>query len=180
MKEVVIVDEAAMNRALTRISYEIIEQNKGIDDLVIVGIKSRGIYLAKRIAEKIKNIEKVDLPVGELDITLYRDDCHKSQLDQEVVVNGSMMPVDIQGKTIILVDDVLYTGRTVRAALDAIMDFGRPKRIKLAILVDRGHRELPIRPDYIGKNIPTANTEEVSVHVIEMDGKDDIALKKMN
>ncbi len=179
MKEIVIVDEAAMNRALTRISYEIIEQNKGIDDLIIVGIKSRGIYLANRIAEKIKNIEKVAIPVGEIDITLYRDDCHKSTINQEVVVNGSKMPVAIQGKTIILVDDVLYTGRTVRAALDAIMDFGRPKRIKLAVLVDRGHRELPIRPDYIGKNIPTSSLEEVSVNVVEMDGMDYIALKKM-
>lgn len=177
-KEVVIVDENALNRALTRISYEIIEQNKGIENLVLIGIKSRGIYLANRIAEKIHKIEQVTIPVGELDITLYRDDRHDRSLDLDPVVNGTNIPFDIKGKIIVLVDDVLFTGRTVRAALDALMDVGRPKKIRLAVLVDRGHRELPIRPDFVGKNIPTSLEEQVRVHVVEKDGMDKVIIVK--
>lgn len=178
MKEIMIVDEAAMNRALTRISYEIIEQNKGIQDLVLIGIKSRGIYLADRIAQKIQKIEQVDIPVGELDITLYRDDLHSNEVGEEAVMNASNIPLSLKGKTVVLVDDVLFTGRTVRAALDGVMDYGRPKRISLAVLVDRGHRELPIRPDFVGKNIPTSLNEQIKVNVKEIDGLDQVSILK--
>ncbi|MCQ9208961.1 bifunctional pyr operon transcriptional regulator/uracil phosphoribosyltransferase PyrR [Granulicatella seriolae] len=178
MNEIVIVDQAAMNRALTRISYEIVEQNKGIEDLVLIGIKSRGIYLAERIASKLQKNEGVTVPVGELDITLYRDDIHIADIDREPTLHSSNIPVEIKGKNVVLIDDVLFTGRTVRAALDAIMDYGRPKKISLAVLVDRGHRELPIRPDYIGKNIPTALNEQISVKVTEMDGMDNVSILK--
>lgn len=178
MNEIVIVDQAAMNRALTRISYEIVEQNKGIEDLVLIGIKSRGIYLAERIASKLQKNEGVTVPVGELDITLYRDDIHIADIDREPTLNSSNIPVEVKGKNVVLIDDVLFTGRTVRAALDAIMDYGRPKKISLAVLVDRGHRELPIRPDYIGKNIPTALNEQISVKVTEMDGMDHVSILK--
>lgn len=178
MKEIMIVDEAAMNRALTRISYEIIEQNKGIQDLVLIGIKSRGIYLADRIAQKIQKIEQVDIPVGELDITLYRDDLHSNEVGEEAVMNASNIPLSLKGKNVVLVDDVLFTGRTVRAALDGVMDYGRPKRISLAVLVDRGHRELPIRPDFVGKNIPTSLNEQIKVNVKEIDGLDQVSILK--
>ena len=149
MKEVRIMDEGAINRALTRISYEILEREKDLSNLVIIGIKTRGITLARRIAEKILALEKIKIPVGEVDITLYRDDRHNSEETEAPVLNGTHIPYDIRGKQVVLVDDVLFTGRTVRAALDAIMDVDRPKRISLAILIDRGHRELPIRPDFI-------------------------------
>ena len=170
-----ICDEMAVKRALTRMTYEIIERNKGIDNLVIVGIKTRGAYLAQRIAKRLEQLEGASVPVGELDISMYRDD--RKHTD-DPVVKDSQLQFDITGKHVILVDDVLFTGRTIRAALDALMDQGRPDRINLAVLVDRGHRELPIRPDFIGKNIPTAMDEQVAVYVKEIDGKDGIDLIK--
>lgn len=170
-----IYDEMAVKRALTRMTYEIIERNKGINNLVIVGIKTRGAYLAQRIAKRLEQLEGASVPVGELDISMYRDD--RKHTD-DPVVKDSQLQFDITGKHVILVDDVLFTGRTIRAALDALMDQGRPDRINLAVLVDRGHRELPIRPDFIGKNIPTAMDEQVAVYVKEIDGKDGIDLIK--
>lgn len=173
-----VIDAITMKRALTRMTYEIIEKNKGVDGIVLVGIKTRGIYLARRIANRLKQLEDVDIPVGELDISLYRDDVHHDlEAGHEPVVKDTQISFDITNKHVILVDDVLFTGRTIRAALDALMDQGRPKTINLAILVDRGHRELPIRADFVGKNIPTALNEEVSVYVEEIDGKDGIELK---
>lgn len=171
-----VVDAVTMKRALTRITYEIIERNRGIDDLVLIGIKTRGIYIARRIAERLEQLENVKIPVGELDITLYRDD-NKGEMT-EAELHSSDIPASLEGKEVILVDDVLYTGRTIRAALDAVMDLGRPKRISLAVLVDRGHRELPIRADFVGKNIPTAQTEEIIVEVEETDGQDRILIDR--
>jgi pyrimidine operon attenuation protein/uracil phosphoribosyltransferase len=173
----VIMDEAAIRRALTRIAHEIIERNKGVEDCIIVGIKTRGIYLAQRLVERIELIENVKVPVGELDITFYRDDLqHKSE---DAILQGSQLPDQITGKTVILVDDVLYTGRTVRAALDALIDNGRPRMIQLAVLVDRGHRELPIRPDFVGKNVPTARTEIVDVQLAEVDVMDIVSIRQL-
>ncbi len=179
MTEKVVVDDMTMKRALTRITYEIIERHKGIDDIVLIGIKTRGIYLANRIAERLKQLEGKDIPVGELDITLYRDDNHVNEHDTPEV-HASNIPFSIEDKEVILVDDVIFTGRTIRAALDAIMDIGRPEKISLAVLVDRGHRELPIRADYVGKNIPTSKTEQIIVSVEEYDGKDEIKIKQLN
>ena len=170
-------DALAIKRALTRITYEIIEQNKGVENLVFVGIKTRGIYLAQRLAKRMEQLEGVQIPVGSLDITLYRDDRHIADHKTQPTVNGSDIKVDINDKHVILVDDVLFTGRTARAALDALMDLGRPKRISLAVLVDRGHRELPIRPDFVGKNIPTSLNETVHVAVEEYDGHEDISIE---
>lgn len=173
----VIMDEAAIRRALTRIAHEIIERNKGVEDCIIVGIKTRGIYLAQRLVERIEMIENVKVPVGELDITFYRDDLqHKSE---DAVLQGAKLPDTISGKTVILVDDVLYTGRTVRAALDALIDHGRPRMIQLAVLVDRGHRELPIRPDFVGKNVPTSRTEIVDVQLAEVDSMDIVTIRQL-
>jgi pyrimidine operon attenuation protein/uracil phosphoribosyltransferase len=174
-----IVDKMTMNRALTRITYEIIERHKGIDDIVLIGIKTRGIYLANRIAERLKQLEGKEVPVGEIDITLYRDDNHEIKKD-EPTINASDVPFSIENKEVILVDDVIFTGRTIRAALDAIMDLGRPDKISLAVLVDRGHRELPIRADYVGKNIPTSKSEQITVSVEEVDGSDRILIKNKN
>lgn len=172
-----VVDAVTMKRALTRITYEIIERNRGIEDLVLIGIKTRGIYIAQRIAERLKQLEDIEVPVGELDITLYRDD-KKAEEDPEI--HSSDIPVSLEGKEVILIDDVLFTGRTIRAALDAVMDFGRPRKISLAVLVDRGHRELPIRADFVGKNIPTALTEQIIVEMEETDGNDRIMITKEN
>jgi len=169
-----IMDEKALDRALTRISHEIIERNKGVEDLVLLGIKTRGITLAKRLSEKIKGIEGKELPVGSLDITSYRDDI--KHIKDILQVNTTDISFDVTGKKVILVDDVLYTGRTVRAAMDAIVDIGRPLSIQLAVLIDRGHRELPIRADYVGKNVPTARSEMVIVNVKESDDKDGVLL----
>ncbi len=174
-----VVDAVTMQRALTRISYEIIEQNKDLSDLVLVGIKTRGVYLANRIAERLNQLENLAVPVGDLDIRLYRDDVHKADYRKQPDVKGADLPVPITGKHVVLVDDVLFTGRTIRAALDALMDQGRPRKISLAVLVDRGHRELPIRPDFVGKNIPTSRHEEINVQVKEIDGQDGISIAKL-
>lgn len=175
-----VVDAVTMNRALTRITYEIIERNQGIQDIVLVGIKTRGIYIAQRIAQRLKQLEHSEVPVGELDITLYRDDMDgqsmKKRSLEEPELHSSDIPVSLAGKEVILIDDVLFTGRTIRAAMDAVMDLGRPRKISLAVLVDRGHRELPIRADYVGKNIPTSMAEEIIVEVEEKDGIDRILI----
>jgi pyrimidine operon attenuation protein/uracil phosphoribosyltransferase len=176
MQKAVVLDEQAIRRALTRIAHEIIERNKGIDGCVLVGIKTRGIYLAQRLAERIEQIEGAPIAVGELDITLYRDDLTAKTSDKEPLVKGSDIPFDVTNKKVILVDDVLFTGRTVRAAMDAIMDFGRPAQIQLAVLVDRGHRELPIRADFVGKNIPTSSSEMIVVELKEVDKLDQVSI----
>ncbi|MFP7296061.1 bifunctional pyr operon transcriptional regulator/uracil phosphoribosyltransferase PyrR [Neobacillus niacini] len=175
-QKAVVLDAQAITRALTRIAHQIIEKNKGIEDCVLVGIRTRGIFIAERLAVKINEIEGKPIPVGELDITLYRDDLTKKTNDQEPLVKGSDIPVELKDKKVILVDDVLYTGRTVRAGLDAIMDLGRPSTIQLAVLVDRGHRELPIRADYVGKNIPTSSSEKVVVELQEVDKLDQVSI----
>lgn len=173
-----ILDEVSMNRALTRISYEIIERNKGIDQLVLAGIKTRGVFIARRIAEKIAEIEGEEVPVGELDITLYRDDRHFPEEVDDPEVKGQEFPVPVKGKVVILIDDVIYTGRTIRAAMDAVIDLGRPEKIMVASLIDRGHREIPIKADYIGKNIPTSKVEQVKVSMKEKDGRDAVEIIK--
>lgn len=173
-----VLDEAAMRRALTRISYEIIERNKGVDNLVLAGIKTRGIFFARRIAERIKQIEGEEVPVGELDITLYRDDRHFPEEVGDPDVKSQDFPVSTDGKIVILVDDVIFTGRTIRAAMDAVIDLGRPEKILVASLTDRGHRELPIKADFIGKNIPTAKSEQVKVSVKEVDKRDSVEIIK--
>ena len=173
----VLLDAAAIRRALVRISHEIIEKNKGVDNIVLVGIRTRGLPLADRIAAEIENIEGKKIPVGVLDITLYRDDL--STLSYQPIVHPTELPVDIAGKTIVLVDDVLYTGRTIRAALDAIIDMGRPKTIQLAVLIDRGHRELPIRADFVGKNVPTSSREVVSVQLKNTDGSEKVVIREI-
>lgn len=170
----ILLDEKAIDRALTRLAHEIIERNKGIENLVIVGIRSRGLPIAMQIADKIKNIEGAIVPVGELDITLYRDDLTRRGIEPNV--KGLEVDFDIDDKVVILVDDVIYTGRTVRAAMDALIDLGRPSAIQLAVLVDRGHRELPIRPDFVGKNIPTSSKEVVKVKVKEIDGANEVVI----
>ena len=171
-----LMDEKAIGRAITRISHEIIEGNKGIEDVVLVGIKTRGVPIADRIGKKIQQIEGASVNTGEVDITLYRDDLKK--IDVDPVINGSNVQFSIDDKIVILVDDVLYTGRTVRSALDAIIDIGRPKAIQLAVLVDRGHRELPIRADYVGKNVPTSKGEIISVKLSEIDGEDSVTINE--
>lgn len=175
-KKAVVLDEQAIRRALTRIAHEIIEKNKGIEGCIIVGIRTRGIFLAKRLAERIQQIEGASIPIGELDITLYRDDLTKLTEDEQPLVKGSDIPQSITNQKVILVDDVLYTGRTVRAALDALVDIGRPSSVQLAVLVDRGHRELPIRADYVGKNIPTSSTEKIVVELSEFDENEQVSI----
>ncbi len=173
----VLMDTEGIRRALTRISHEIVEKNKGVENIVLVGIRTRGVPIAERLAEYIEKIEGQKPPVGVLDITLYRDDL--STLGYQPVVRPTELPVDITGKTIVLVDDVLYTGRTIRAALDAIIDNGRPKTIQLAVLVDRGHRELPIRADFVGKNVPTSSKEVVSVQLEATDKAENVILREI-
>lgn len=173
-----VLDEAAIKRALTRISYEIIERNKGTKNLVLAGIKTRGVSIAHRLAARISQIEGESVPVGELDITLYRDDRHFPEEVGDPDVKGSTFPVSIEGKIVVLVDDVIYTGRTIRAAMDALIDVGRPEKILVASLTDRGHRELPVKADFIGKNIPTAKSEQVKVSVTEIDEKDAVEIIK--
>lgn len=175
MKEkATILDKEAISRAIMRIAHEILEKNKGTDALCLIGIRNRGVYLAHRLAERIKAIENQEVAVGALDITLYRDDL--TLIAAQPVVHKTEIDFDINNKNLILVDDVLYTGRTVRAALDALIDFGRPKSIQLAVLIDRGHRELPIRADFVGKNIPTAQKETVEVKLEESDGVDEVVI----
>ncbi|MEY1737369.1 bifunctional pyr operon transcriptional regulator/uracil phosphoribosyltransferase PyrR [Streptococcus pyogenes] len=169
MKTKEIVDDVTMKRAITRITYEIIERNKQLDNVVLAGIKTRGVFLARRIQERLHQLEGLDLPIGELDIKPFRD-------DMRVEEDTTLMSVDITGKDVILIDDVLYTGRTIRAAIDNLVSLGRPARVSLAVLVDRGHRELPIRADYVGKNIPTSSVEEIVVEVVEVDGRDSVSI----
>ncbi|MBG9445378.1 bifunctional pyrimidine regulatory protein PyrR uracil phosphoribosyltransferase [Cytobacillus firmus] len=175
-QKAIVLDDQAIRRALTRIAHEIIEKNKGIENCILIGIRTRGIYLANRLAERIEQIEGAKIEVGELDITLYRDDLTKKTENQEPLVKGSDVPKDINDQKVILIDDVLYTGRTVRAALDALIDIGRPSQIQLAVLVDRGHRELPIRADYVGKNIPTSSSEKIVVELKEVDENDQVSI----
>lgn len=170
-----ILDEKAIDRALTRIAHEIIEKNKGISNTILIGIKTRGIFIAKRLSKKIQEIEQQVIEVGELDITPYRDDLDNHQTNALNPYNTSS-PISIIDKNVVLIDDVLYTGRTVRAALDALVDIGRPQRIQLAVLIDRGHRELPIRADYVGKNVPTSKHEDVAVNLKETDGQDQVII----
>lgn len=172
-----IMDENGVRRALTRIAHEIIEKNKGVENIYLVGIRNRGVPLAERLVKRIKEIEGTDLPIGVVDITLYRDDL--TTLAYHPVVHHTDLPFDITGKTVILVDDVLYTGRTTRAAMDAIFDMGRPSSIQLAVLVDRGHRELPIRADYVGKNVPSSSKEIIAVQLSEVDGSDKVVINEI-
>jgi len=169
-----LADEQGLIRTITRLAHEILEKCKGTENIGIIGIRTRGDYLAKRLVHKIEEIEQVTIPVGVLDVVMYRDDVRMTTKLPSVEVTN--IPFNVDGKILILVDDVIYTGRTIRAALDALMDFGRPSMIQLAVLVDRGHRELPIKPDYVGKNIPTSIGEEVRVLMKEIDGKDEILL----
>jgi pyrimidine operon attenuation protein/uracil phosphoribosyltransferase len=169
-----IMDEKSVTRALTRISHEIIERNKGIENLVVIGIKSRGIPMAKRIISMIKDIEGESVPYYSLDISMYRDDVNNVD---SININKEK-DMDVKDKVVILVDDVLFTGRTVRAAMDAIIDQGRPKKIELAVLIDRGHRELPIRADFVGKNVPTSRSERVTVHIEELDGLNQVLIEE--
>jgi pyrimidine operon attenuation protein / uracil phosphoribosyltransferase len=170
----VVMDEVAIDRALTRVAHEILEHNKGCRDLVLVGIRTRGIHLARRLAEKLRAIEGESVPLGVMDVTLYRDDLRR-RVDHPRV-ERTEIPFPLTDKCVVLVDDVLFTGRTIRAALDGLMDFGRPRAIQLAVLVDRGHRELPIRADYVGRNVPTALPESVEVRLREEDGMEQVVI----
>jgi len=173
----VVMDADRMQRSLTRIAHEIVERNGAIEELAIVGIRERGVPLARRLAKRLHEITGHDVPTGALDITLYRDDLMRHAVGPQPVVRSTDILFDIDDRLILLVDDVLYTGRTIRAALDALIDFGRPKAIQLAVLVDRGHRELPIKADYVGKNVPTSRRESVQVRLEEVDGNDDVLIQ---
>ncbi|WP_112182697.1 MULTISPECIES: bifunctional pyr operon transcriptional regulator/uracil phosphoribosyltransferase PyrR [Paraliobacillus] len=175
-QKAVVLDQSAINRALTRIAHEILERNKGVDNLMLVGIKTRGGPLADRLRAKIAEIEGIEIPIGEIDITLYRDDLSHVSANEEPIIHDTDFQTQITDKKLIVVDDVLYTGRTVRAAMDAIMDQGRPSQIQLAVLIDRGHRELPIRADYIGKNIPTSQDEVIVVALDETDKEEKVSI----
>lgn len=172
-----IMADEDVRRAVVRISHEIVEKHAGTDGLALIGIQRRGVPLAERIAEAIREHEGVVVPVGALDITFYRDDL--SMIAQQPIVKGTAIPFDLNGRTVVLVDDVLYTGRTIRAAMDALIDFGRPQAIRLAVLVDRGHRELPIRADHVGKNVPTSREETVRVQLAEIDGDDAVEIERV-
>lgn len=174
MSKKVIMTAEDIRRTLARIAHEIIEHHKTLENLILVGMRTRGVPLARRLAGNIKSFESVEIPVGALDISLYRDDL--DSLELKPVVNSTNIPTNVDGKSIVLVDDVLYTGRSTRAAMDALIDLGRPRSIQLAVLVDRGHRELPIRADYIGKNIPSSRFEEVKVYLTETDSIDEVAI----
>ena len=174
MPKKIIMTPGDIRRTLARIAHEIIEQNKTTDYLILIGMRTRGVPLAKRLAANIENFEKAQIPVGALDFSLYRDDL--SWLDSQPVVQHTDIPTSIDGKSIVLVDDVLYTGRSTRAAMDALIDLGRPQSIQLAVLIDRGHREMPIRPDYVGKNMPSSRHEEIQVHLVETDGVDEVTI----
>ena len=171
-----VMDADRMSRALIRIAHEILERNRGTSDLALVGIRTRGVPLARRLAHTIREINQHDVPTGALDITLYRDDLMRTAVGAQPVIKRTEIPFSIDDKRILLVDDVLYTGRTIRAALDALIEFGRPKAIQLIVLVDRGHRELPIKADYVGKNVPTSPTQSVQVRLMEIDGRDEVEI----
>ena len=173
----VVMDADRMGRTLTRIAHEILERNRGVEELALVGIRTRGVPLARRIAHTIREIHRHEVPTGALDITLYRDDLMRHAVGPQPLVRRTEIPFSIDDKRILLVDDVLYTGRTIRAALDALIDFGRPKAIQLVVLVDRGHRELPIKADYVGKNLPTSSAQSVQVHLTEIDGRDEVEVE---
>ena len=175
MAERQIMNQEDVRRALTRVAHEILEHNRGAEELVIVGIHTRGVHIARRIAANLAEFEGIEVPVATLDVSLYRDD-NRVRSQSQTKLQPTDIPMGIQGKRVVLVDDVLYTGRTIRAAMDALVDFGRPQQIQLAILLDRGHRELPIRADYVGQNLPTAFNERVKVRMIETDGADEVAL----
>jgi pyrimidine operon attenuation protein/uracil phosphoribosyltransferase len=171
------MDADRMSRSLARIAHEIVERNRGIEELALVGIRTRGVPIARRVAQALRAINGHEVPTGALDITLYRDDLMRHPVGPQPVVRRTEIPFSIDDKRILLVDDVLYTGRTIRAALDALIDFGRPKSIQLVVLVDRGHRELPIKADYVGKNLPTSLSESVQVHLAEIDGRDEVEIQ---
>ena len=173
----VVMDADRMQRSLTRIAHEIVERNRAIEEVALVGIRERGVPLARRLARRLQEITGREVPTGALDITLYRDDLMRQAIGPQPVVRSTEIPFNIDDRTILLVDDVLYTGRTIRAALDALIDFGRPKAIQLAVLIDRGHRELPIKADYVGRNVPTSRQESVQVRLEEVDGTDDVLLQ---
>ncbi len=172
----VALDADRMGRTLTRIAHEILERNRSLEELALVGIRTRGVPLAKRLARAIQAINGHEIPTGALDITLYRDDLMRTAVGAQPVIRKTEIPFSIDDKRILLVDDVLYTGRTIRAALDALIEFGRPRVIQLVVLVDRGHRELPIKADYVGKNLPTSQTQSVQVHLMEVDGRDEVEI----
>jgi pyrimidine operon attenuation protein / uracil phosphoribosyltransferase len=174
----VVMDADRMARSLARIAHEIVERNRGIEQLAFVGIRTRGVPIARRIAQAIRGINAHEIPTGALDITLYRDDLMRHAVGPQPLVRRTEIPFSIDDKRILLVDDVLYTGRTVRAALDALIDFGRPKSIQLVVLVDRGHRELPIKADYVGKNLPTSRSQSVQVLLTEIDGRDQVEIQE--
>ena len=174
----VVLDAARISRSLARIAHEILERNHAVDELALVGIRTRGVPLARRLAQAIRDISGHDVPTGALDITLYRDDLMRTAPGAQPVIRKTEIPFSIDDKRILLVDDVLYTGRTIRAALDALIEFGRPKAIQLVVLVDRGHRELPIKADYVGKNVPTSLSQNVQVHLTEIDGRDEVEIQE--
>ena len=173
-----VMDADRMSRALTRMAHEILERNRGLDEIALVGIRTRGVPIARRIAKSLHEINGDDVPTGALDITLYRDDLMRHPVGPQPVVRRTEIPFSIDDRKILLVDDVLYTGRTIRAALDALIDFGRPRAIQLVVLVDRGHRELPIKADYVGKNVPTSLAQSVQVHLTEVDGRDEVEIQE--
>ena len=174
----VVMDADRIDRTLTRIAHEIVERNRGVDELALIGVRTRGVPLARRLAHRLLDITREEVPTGALDITLYRDDLMRSPVGPQPVIRRTEIPFSIDDRKILLVDDVLYTGRTVRAALDALIDFGRPKVIQLVVLVDRGHRELPIKADYVGKNLPTSLRESVQVRLHETDGADEVLVEE--
>jgi len=174
----VVLDADRISRALTRIAHEILERNHGTGELALIGIRTRGVPLARRLAQTIREVSHHDVPTGALDITLYRDDLMRAAVAAQPVVRKTEIPFSIDDKRILLVDDVLYTGRTIRAALDALIEFGRPKTIQLVVLVDRGHRELPIKADYVGKNVPTSQSQSIQVHLLEIDGRDEVEIQE--
>ena len=174
----VVLDAARISRSLARIAHEILERNHAVDELALIGIRTRGVPLARRLAQSIREINQHEVPTGALDITLYRDDLMRTPVGAQPLIRKTEIPFSIDDKRVLLVDDVLYTGRTIRAALDALIEFGRPKAIQLIVLVDRGHRELPIKADYVGKNVPTSSSQSIQVHLTEIDGRDEVEIQE--